>query len=252
MTILKFTEAKLTNTGKNGVLKCDDKGYYSHVIGGLNTYNSAGEYYIAEGVKELFEGSSSLMRRVANGCLYGELGHPKPAQGMTTRDYMERVLRVEETNVCVHYAGLSLDMDYGRRNPQFKNNNLIGIIADLKPAGPKGTSLKEGLDNQRQNICFSIRALTKDEVINRVNYRRIVQIVTWDNVIEPGIAISNKWDSPSLETLSEKIVTMDQLEKLVETSREPIAVESRDIINETIKLVTVQFKAPAVPRYSQW
>jgi len=252
MSIIKFTEAKLSNTGKKGILTPDEHGYYEHVIGGLNTLNSADEYYVADGVTQLFEQSSLFIRRIKNGCLKGELGHPKQAPGMGMKTYMRRIMSIEETNVCVHYADVFLDPNYGKKNPQLRNPHLVAIIAKLKPSGPKAQSLKDSLDNPKENVCFSIRALTKDRMIRGTNYRTIVQIVTWDCVTEPGIAISNKWDSPAMETLSDSPITIKQLEKLANDNEMPLAIESKDLVNESLRLVNIAMRPVQAPKFAKW
>lgn len=251
MALIKFTEAKLSSTGKEGILTPDEHGYYEHVIGGLNTLNSAGEYYVADGAKQLFEQSSHFMRRIKNGVLKGELGHPKRAPNQDVRDFMNRIMSVEETNICVHYADVYLDPDYGRKNPQFKNPNLVAIIAKLKPTGAKANALQTALDNPKENVCFSIRALTRDVNIRGVNHRTLVQIVTWDCVNEPGIAISNKWDSPAMETVSDRVISTEELELMVEEDNS-LAIESKDMLKETIHMVTMNVRPVAMPAFAKW
>lgn len=252
MSLIQFTEAKLSETGKKGILTPDANGYYNHVIGGLNTLNSAKEYYVAEGAKDLFEQSSQLMRRIKTGCLKGEMGHPKRSPTMPVRDYMHRVLQIEETNVCVHYSDIYLDPDYGRKNPHLKNPNLVAIIANLKPSGPRGPALQSSLDNPKENVCFSIRALTRDEFRNGTNYRTLVQVVTWDCVTEPGIATANKWDSPAMETIYDQPVTLSQLHQFSEETNTPLAIESKDVLKETIRLVEIIVKPQKQPIFTQW
>jgi exonuclease VII large subunit len=48
MDVIKFTETIFTNNNKEGLVKPDENGYYIVILGVLNTYNSAGEYYIVE------------------------------------------------------------------------------------------------------------------------------------------------------------------------------------------------------------
>lgn len=252
MTIIKFTETKLTNLGKRGDFKPDADGYYTHVIGGLNIMNSAGEIYVAEGARNLFEGSSSFMRRVKAGYLKGELGHPKRQQGMTDRQYLERIMTIEETNVCVHFADIYLDTEFGRKNPHLKEPQMIGIIAKLTPSGPHAHVLKASLENRLENLSFSIRALTRDNFIRGRNYRELVQIFTWDSPTEPGIAPSNKWDSPALETLHEMPVTRDQLRMIAEENNSMLSLESNMLAKETYHIVDLIGKPLSSPLFSKW
>ena len=43
---------------RSGVLKPDKDGYYIMPVGGLNVFNSAGQYYAYDKAKALFEESS--------------------------------------------------------------------------------------------------------------------------------------------------------------------------------------------------
>ena len=43
-----------------------------------------------------------------------------------------------------------------------------------------------------------------------------MNIVTWDRVEEPGIEIATKWDSPSLESISETVLRPPQLLSVAE------------------------------------
>lgn len=250
MSAIKFTSTKLTNAGKKGILTPDENGYYELVIGGLNTFNSVGEYYTLEGAKELFEQSSIFMRRVNNGCLKGESGHPKRQPGMSDNDYVRRVLTIEETNVCCHFKEVWLDEQFGRKNPQLKNPSLVAIMAKVKPAGPRGPSLQASLDNPDENVCFSIRALTRDYYSRGTTYRVLNQICTFDNVVEPGIATSNKWQSPALESMMEQFVTLKRLENVLETTASEFAMEdSQIILTDTIS----RLKVGTIPHlYAKW
>jgi hypothetical protein len=251
---IKFTATKLTNTGKVGNLKPDADGYYELIIGGLNTFNSAGEYYTLNGAEELFKQSSIFMRRVSNGCLKGEVGHPKRQPGMSMDDYVSRILSIDEGNVCAHFKEVWLDTDFGKKNPKFNNNALVAIMAKVKPAGPKADSLANSLSNSSENVCFSIRALTKDHYERGQTYRVLQQIICWDNVAEPGISIANKWDSPSLESMNDIIVREHSLKRII-NHEVPVATESSielareclDIINDTRGL-----KLSTLPLITKW
>ena len=253
MSMIKFTETKLSETGKQGILTPDSNGYYEMVIGGLNVFNSVGEYYVYEGAKQLFEQSSSFMRRIKTGCLKGELGHPKRAPGMSIDDYLNRIMTIEETNVVCHFADIYLDTEFGKKNPQYKNPGLVAIIGKFKPAGPHANALRASLENPKEEVCFSIRALTKDIYRNGRNERTLMQVVTWDQVCEPGLSLARKWHSPGLESLNETPITVSQIQRLAETTGNEIAIESSTALaNETLKLVDITLPIIKPPTYAQW
>ena len=253
MGSMKFTATKLSGTGKLGSLKPDADGYYTVVLGGLNTLNSGGQYYDLQGAEHLFLNSSAFMRRVQKGCLMAEVGHPKRDPKMTDDDYVSRLLNIEETNTCCHIAEVWLDHDYGRNNPQFNNPNLVAIMGKLKPAGPKSQFLKEAFENNQQNIYFSIRSFTNDFFQKGKCFRVLETIVTFDYVIEGGIANASKWSSPTLEELSETTVTHGQIKRFLATESYASMEDSKSIAMEllTITKPPQQFKLPA-PGYAGW
>lgn len=252
MSIVKFTATKLADRNKKGLFKPDSDGYYEIVVGGLNVFNSVGEYYTLEGAKQLFEESSPLMRRIQNGCLKAEVGHPKQLPGQSMNDYIRRILTIEETNVCAHFKSIWLDTTYGAKNPQLNNPAAVAILAQLKPAGPKGNFLKEALEDPHQNVCFSIRALTEDYIQRGQTYRVLNTVVTWDYVTEPGLSLANKYDSPALESLAEHTLTVKQLERIADTNNEIIALESSTLAQEALANIS-SIKPPLkAPLYSKW
>lgn len=252
MRELRFSSTRLSHTGKKGILTPDANGYYEMPVGGLNAFNSAGEYYTYEGAEKLFRSSSILMRRVDKGVLKSELGHPKPLPGMSDDDYLERVLSIEETNVVAHIKELRLDMNFGRNNPKFRNPDLVAVIAKFKPSGPHGAALEASLQNPDENVTFSIRGLTENYAERGQTFRVLRTIVTFDQVTEQGINIANKWDAPALESVSNVLVLDRQLERIAE-GRTPIALEStKEIAREALKASQSIGTLPSLPLYANW
>lgn len=235
MSIVKFTSTKLQTINKKGNLKKDQDGYYELVIGGLNIANSSGIMYVLDGAKKLFESSSSLQRRITNGSLYGESGHPIKSSNMSMDDYIVRVLTVDNNNVCCHFKEIYLD-DSNTFNNRGTTKNTVAIVAKLKPFGPRGAALEESLNNPSINTAFSIRSLSEDFYRNGVTMRTITEIVTWDWVIEPGISIATKWDTPSLEDFQDSIVKADSSDlKRLSHSSVVSTEDSRFLLNNIIK-----------------
>ena len=214
MEQLKFTEVVFQE--KDGVKKdrlvVDENGYYTINLGALNSFNSAGEFYTASKATELFESSSVLMRRIQSGSLYMELGHPKRQPGMTDEDFYRRILTIEETNVCGHISEVTLDFNYGKKNPILNNPDLIAIVGKVKPAGPHAETLRISLENPKQNTAASIRGITENKYSNGRMNRTLTNIITWDHVIEPGIAIANKATTAALEAVRLRQARMAAME----------------------------------------
>lgn len=253
MSMIRFSAERLAGTGKTGILTPDSDGYYETVLGGLNTLNSVGQYYVAEGAKDLFQSSSIFMRRVKNGCLKIEVEHPAQTQGMSDDDYIDRLLRIDMNNVCGHISDVWLDFEFGKKNPYFKNPELVGIIGKVKPSGVKAGALEMALNNPRENVCFSVRSFTKNYVQNRRTYRVIDTIVTFDLVNEGGIAAASKWSSPVLESIQDRVVTSSTIQRIVEKkiSSGLVGVEdSRELAMDVLK--SMKTTKIFVPGYAKW
>lgn len=260
MSVVKFTETVFSEKGKKGILTPDADGYYEMMVGALNTYNSVGEYYTAEGALELFQSSSHFMRRIKSGALYAELGHPKKAPGMSMEQFYSRVISIEETNVCGHFSEIRLDFDFGKKNPDLNNPELIGIVAKVRPAGPKANALQIALENPKQNAAFSIRGLTDNKYRNGRVERRLTNIVTFDFVMEPGIKTSDKVYSPVLEhriaseslvkELGDTTVDKEVLKRVLTRNLTMVGMESsQELFKDILKTIE---PAKSTNRLSQW
>lgn len=241
MSIVKFTGTVLPNIGKKGVLTPDSNGYYTFIVGGLNCFNSAGEYYTAKGATQLFENSSHLMRRISGGSLFGELGHPKKDPALSTEDFYKRVLTIDEQNICCHFSEVWLDFSYGKNNPQANNPDLVAIMAKVKPSGVHSKALEDSITNTQENVAFSIRGITENKYRNGRVERTLTQIITWDRVVEPGIKMANKWASPVLEELSDVSLNTERLLKVAtDNQMSALATEStRMVYRELIEKYSV-------------
>lgn len=250
MNNIRFTCTALAGKNKVGIVPVDKDGYYDMVVGGLNMFNSAGQWYDYDGAKALFESSSTFMRRVSRGALRGEVGHPRQETGQSDEKYISRVMDIDDKNVCVHFKEIYLDFDKLRGSD---GKPVVAIMAKLKPSGAKGEFLQKQLDNKDENVCFSIRSFTKDYYQKGVYTRELKNIITFDYVNEPGISIANKYQAPSLESLSDKPITRNQVESAIVTAKQGIGTESA-LITATELFSAVGWDTPKrpVPAYSKW
>lgn len=238
MSTVSFSSTYLAAKNKKGNLKPDSNGYYEVVVGGLNVYNSAGQFYTYNESAELFN-NSSFKRRIENGSLYSEVGHPVREPGMTDDQFLDRFLTIRETNISGHFNKVWLDHD-SIKSPE--GRPVVAIMAKVKPAGPFGPALKESLDNPDANTAFSVRGFTKD--VNNAGRRdRILKtIITFDWVTEPGISIATKWSSPALESLTDTEVTKRDFEKLErKITVNNVSTEARSLFND-LKWVEEEFR----------
>lgn len=251
MSNVTFSCTSLVGSNKVGKLEPDADGYYTMVIGALNVLNSAGAYYSYDGAKDLFEGSSQFMRRVSRGSLRGEVGHPIFETGMTGEDYVSRILEIRETNVCVHFKEVWLDFDSMKDKD---GRAIVAIMSKLIPSGPFGPMLEKQLKNKGENVCFSVRSFTDDSRNGGVLYKSIRNIVTFDNVNEPGIHVANKWLAPGLESLSEKLFTDTQIVRACnKTNTSRVATESsKEMAGELLEALGLSLPHGVKPAFTNW
>lgn len=247
---VRFSCTSLAGVNKVGNLKKDENGYYEVVVGALNVYNSAGQFYVFEQAKSLFEESSQLMRRVKRGALRGEYGHPKFMPGMTAEQFAHRCLSIYEDMQCCHHKEITLDFN---RVKDENGKPVIAIISKVAPSGPYGPALEKQLQNPAENVCFSIRAFTDDYREGGVYKRVLKQVVTWDYVNEPGIAVAEKFKAPALEEHGERTFSRGELERTLASIPAGMAQESVMLsAGELFKSMGWELQSGAKPSWMRW
>lgn len=216
--IVSFGCTALLGTNKRGIIKCSEDGYYPVVLGALNTFNSAGAYYPLGPAQPLFENSSAFMRRINGGNLRGECGHPRKQMGESDRDYAIRLNDIYEPNVSHHIRKVWLESGYKDEH----GRPIILIMGEVRPSGPRGSALKDALENPNEDVCFSIRAFTFDQPVAGIWQKHLRQIVTWDWVNEPGISAAHKWRAPTLESYIDSEFTLTRETLMVMASEEKL------------------------------
>ena len=250
-SMVKFSNTRLVKSGKTGVLQRDSDLYYTHCVGGLNIFNSANEYYSHAGAKALFEESGPFMRRVQRGALRGENGHPQFVKGMTTDEFISRVMRIDESKVCVQFKEIWLDFDAIKDSD---GKPVVAIMAKLTPSGPLGPMLQKSLDNPGENVCFSVRGVTNDYCERGVNIRELKNIITFDYVNEPGIHIAEKYKTPTLESIDDKFVSEAEFINAIRNPKNAsVATESsREIALNICSALGWNLPKGVTPLYTKW
>ena len=242
-----FSCTSLAGSNKVGILKPDENGYYEMVVGALNVYNSAGQFYVYEQAKELFQSSSQFMRRVNRGALRGEYGHPKMTPGMSNEQFANRVMSIYEENTCCHHKSITLDFD---RVKDSSGKPVIAIISKVYPSGPMGHVLEKSLKNPNENVCFSIRSFTDDFREGGITKRVLKTIVTFDQVLEPGISVAEKFQSPGLEDFK---FTRGEIERSASKQIAGYSTESaRMNVDELFTSMGWSDSAVKKPAYTRW
>lgn len=261
--VIKFGAEVLVNKGKAGILTPDADGYYELIVGGINCFNSCGEYYaMAKSVEDLFKSSSTFMRKIKSGKLYGELEHPEFTRGMDKDGYIRRIYQIDSRNVICQFKDIWLDLDFGKKHPEHKNPQLIAIMAKVIPHGVHEKILRDSLNNKFINPCFSIRSITNNYYHRGTLIKEIDDIITFDYVSEGGIPIANEWDSPALESrdsflkpmMEDIILTKEKLLKIYNDIPVSVSLESniKSDINNSINIIERSKNTVRKPIYTNW
>lgn len=221
----------LLGLNKAGTIKELDGGYFEAVLGAFDFYNSAGAYYPFQKAKELFEDSGALMRRIATGNCRGECGHPRKTPDMSMREFITRVCDIYEPNISHHIRRVRIDTT-SVKGPD--GRPCIAVIGEVKPAGPMGPALLAAFQNKHEDVCFSVRSLTKDSYVGNTLHKDMVQLITWDWVNEPGISVARKWNSPSLESVTISPTQLQQARREAVRANSGMESSSVRMIDEMI------------------
>ena len=234
---LALTGIKTYST--NTSIRKDESGYYEFILGAVNSLNSCNEFYLKDGIEKFINDENYMLaRKLKNGYLNGELGHPKYLPGMTQEAYYARNLNVDIQNVSHHIKSVWAQ-DTAIDSGVAGKGNIVLLKGMVKPSGINGKLLQEHIENNDANTAFSIRALTMNRPVGGITYKTIVQIITWDWVLEPGIKQANKWANISTESIDYiKFNIEDLMDKNSKIYKElEMSLESEDskeIMKETI------------------
>lgn len=239
----------LLGTNKVGELKKDADGYYTVVLGALECHNYSGAYYPGGPAVEdvILNESGMLQRRIKSGNGRGEYGHPYRLPGQSVQEFLARGVKIMEDRVAFHVSEVWLDRDSVKTED---GKRVVAVMGKIKPCGPFGYVLEQQLQNPKENVCFSVRALTKDTVVNGVVVKVIRQIIIWDYVNEPGIQVASKWNSPALESIDETdvLITRAVVDSLqaIDEGAVGFSFESATVSLETIRELVYDVQKPNV------
>lgn len=200
----------LAESGKRGILRpMDDDSpfpYYKLRAGGFNILNRTGiTYTLNQYVKECSREGSDFDRRVTNGQMYGELGHPKQyylekINGQVVRtqitDVFEWIMRLktmEESNLAMHIRKVHFIYTGGDRDPVYNDIEVCGY-------GPWKDIFNDAMQNPDINGAISIRTVTKPQAPGST-IREVDYWSTYDLVPEQGMLNACKHLQAGLESL---------------------------------------------------
>jgi hypothetical protein len=213
----------LRGTNKKGKLTPDKSGYYTVVLGAYGAYNSMGMFYDLQSAVPFFQEGSPLMRQLGKGVLRGEYKHPEPDESIgdanqREKSYINRICKIDSDRVAFHIRNLKLEA--GHKDEE--GRSIVLVLGEIRPSGPFKDILKDALENEHENVYFSVRSLTMDDMIRGVKYTR--NIVTWDFVNEGGIYSANKYNAPGLESFGDIDIAPATLWELADEQKQQKAV----------------------------
>lgn len=192
---LSFSNILLSQTGKKGVLKELDGGYYEILLGAFGTTANGGWIYNIESAMRYMKNDREFMYMLNSGRLRSEWGHPVRTPGMTDAEWFVRINTIYEPNVSSHIRAIHFSTDLVKDS---KGRAIVAIVGEVKPSGPNSTAFKEQLENPHEDVNYSVRSFAKRDF--RTMHKHLTKIITWDSVFDPGIKLASKYSTPSLES----------------------------------------------------
>lgn len=210
--IVTFGNVVLANSGKRGILKpmSDNSGYWRMNAGGFNIPNRGGVVYrLNEYLKECMAPESDLNRRVSEGQVYCELGHPpqyflERINGAIVRtqitevfQWINRLRTIEMQNVCAHIRKIHWVLTGRDTDPVYNE-------VELTPFGPYKDWTADALTNPDINFALSLRSVTKPQKMGDM-IREVEYHSTYDVVVEQGVLRACKHLTAGLESYLQEV-----------------------------------------------
>lgn len=210
MSTVRIGSIAMKGINKAGELKPDADGWYDVYLGALEYDNSWGATYALDPARAILNGDNVFTRRIREGRLFGELGHPRRLPGMTEKQFMARIMDLLETNESHHIKEVVIDTTAKDKH----GRPFIAFRGKIKPSGPHREVVEQKIADRDMNLCFSIRSITVDKNIDGKIVRFLTNIVTFDCVGEPGINVADKYNAPALESFCGVSVTPEIIDEL--------------------------------------
>ena len=164
------------NTEKN------EKGWYRVKLGELNTFNSKGDYYLDNGVRDLLSEKNSYLsvaNRIETGLMEGEVTHPI-REGHSDNDWLTR-------NMVIHggFASKFMQIEYVPTDRMDQGRQVIEIWGMVLPT--HGDALRAFRKIQMLTLLSVLDVLQKETYVNGLKCKIITKIITWDRIDIPRI-----------------------------------------------------------------
>lgn len=195
-TVVSGRNTNPNNQNKNTIVK-DENGYYKVNLGAVNTYNDNGVFYKVEDINYHTSEKSVVGSRIRAGILRAEYDHPN-FDNLTQKELINKILTINPDRICGHIKSVEFT-NLGRSEIGWDKYPIHTVDAWFKPQGPFGEHLEESLSNPDENVALSIRSMVTEAKLGNTLVRNVLEISTWDFVVENGVKIATQWNAAGVE-----------------------------------------------------
>lgn len=229
-----YSNIALASSGKKGLLKELDNGYFEIILGAFAAFGNGGWLYDERTALEYINNDREFLNMIQGGRLRSEWGHPRRLPGMSDQDWFTRICEIYEPNISSHIRRIRTSMDTVKDE---RGRMVVAIIGEVRPSGPKAQEFRDWLTNPDEDVNYSIRSFARKDF--GTMRKHITKIITWDSVFDPGIAVASKYKTPSLESKSAVGGILDEVEFNLERLKQGIHVPMNDASFENMPHVQV-------------
>lgn len=193
---MSFEVTALKGVNRVGNIKRLDNNYLEVILGALEFDNSIGAVYDQQRVERILAANGLFQKRINEGYLRGEWGHPKEYDYPDYRKFIQRIHTIDERNWAIHIRKVWVVPNFVLPNSQ----RICAIMGEVCSTGARRDDFDKIMANPDENLAFSIRSMATDRVVGGKVRKYVDNIITWDLVNEPGLSVANKYMSPSCES----------------------------------------------------
>lgn len=174
------TTMAVSDNRKLGRAIKDQDGFYTNVpVAVLGTVTRNRTSYDTEAFMGQLKGpDTSIYRRITEGTLFSEWGHP--FVDLNSELGMARLLNLDPQKESNRIRSISVQ--------HVDDLNLDLVTMDACPSGPYGKYFEELMENPNTNIAFSLRGLSQAffDKASKVTHKRLINLVTFDSGVASG------------------------------------------------------------------
>lgn len=183
---LSVTTSQIIDNRTLGAPVKDNDGYYLDIpaaVIGIVSRNKT-RYDAKHFIEQITSPESSFNKRLCEGVLGGELGHPEV--DMRSQNGISRLLNINPQKQSHHIRTIKVK--------NIKDLGIDVVTMDAKGAGPYGYVFEESMADPTRNTAFSLRGLSQ-AVVNKatgITDKKLIALTTFDMVVGGGFAQASK------------------------------------------------------------